>query len=59
MTITEVAEKYHISQNPLRYYEQIKIIPEVTRTAGGIRTIRKGFEMGRVGNLHEKCRPAY
>jgi len=54
MTITEVAEKYHISQNPLRYYEQIKIIPLAVYA-----TIRKGFEMGRVGNLHEKCRPAY
>lgn len=43
MTITEVAEKYHISQNPLRYYEQIKIIPEVTRTAGGIRNYQEGF----------------
>ena len=43
MTITEVAEKYHISQNPLRYYEQIKIIPEVTRTAGGIRNYEEGI----------------
>lgn len=37
MTIKEVAEKYHISQDTLRYYERIKMIPEVTRTAGGIR----------------------
>lgn len=37
MTIKEVAEKYHISQNTLRYYEQIKMILEVTRTSGGIR----------------------
>ncbi len=43
MTITEVAEKYHISQNSLRYYEQIKIIPEVTRTAGGIRNYQEGI----------------
>lgn len=37
MTIKEVAEKYHISQDTLRYYERVKMIPEVTRTAGGIR----------------------
>lgn len=37
MTIKEVAEKYHISQDTLRYYERIKMIPEVTRTASGIR----------------------
>lgn len=37
MTIREVAEKYHISQDTLRYYERIKMIPEVTRTSGGIR----------------------
>lgn len=37
MTIKEVAEKYHISQDTLRYYEKVKMIPKVTRTSGGIR----------------------
>lgn len=37
MTIREVAEKYDITPDTLRYYERIKMIPEVTRTAGGIR----------------------
>ncbi len=37
MTIKEVAEKYHISQDTLRYYEKVKMIPPVHRTAGGIR----------------------
>lgn len=37
MTINEVAQKYGISQDTLRYYERVKMIPEVTRTAGGIR----------------------
>lgn len=37
MTIKEVVEKYRISQDTLRYYERIGVIPEVTRTAGGIR----------------------
>lgn len=37
MTIKEVSEKYNISQDTLRYYERVKVIPPVTRTAGGIR----------------------
>lgn len=37
MTIKEVSEKYDISQDTLRYYERVGMIPEVTRTPGGIR----------------------
>ena len=37
MTIKEVSEKYDISSETLRYYERIGMIPEVTRTASGIR----------------------
>lgn len=37
MTIKEVSEKYHISQETLRYYERMGLIPKVDRTAGGIR----------------------
>lgn len=37
MTIREVSEKYGISQDTLRYYERIGMIPEVTRTCSGIR----------------------
>lgn len=37
MTIKEVSEKYHISQDTLRYYERVKMIPTVTRNASGIR----------------------
>ena len=37
MTIKEVSEKYNISQDTLRYYERVGMIPPVTRTAGGIR----------------------
>ena len=37
MTIKEVSEKYNISSDTLQYYERIGMIPEVTRTAGGIR----------------------
>lgn len=37
MTIKEVSERYEISQDTLRYYERVGMIPTVTRTAGGIR----------------------
>ena len=36
-TIKEVSEKYEISQDTLRYYERVGMIPPVTRTASGIR----------------------
>lgn len=41
MTIKEVAEKYGISQDTLRYYERVKVIPEVTRTDSGIRNYQE------------------
>ena len=37
MTIKEVSEQYGISQDTLRYYERVGMIPPVTRTEGGIR----------------------
>ena len=37
MTIKEVSEKYDISQDTLRYYERVGIIPAVSRTSGRIR----------------------
>lgn len=37
MTIKEVSEKFQITQDTLRYYERVGMIPPVTRTAGGIR----------------------
>ncbi len=37
MTIKEVSEKYGITQDTLRYYERVGMIPTVSRTAGGIR----------------------
>ena len=41
MTIKEVSEKYDISQDTLRYYERVGMIPPVTRTAGGIRDYKE------------------
>ncbi len=35
MTIKEVSEKFQITQDTLRYYERVGMIPPVTRTAGG------------------------
>ena len=37
MTIKDVCAKYNLSPDTLRYYERVGVIPEVTRTAGGIR----------------------
>lgn len=41
MTIKEVSEKYGISQDTLRYYERVGMIPPVTRTSGGIRNYQE------------------
>lgn len=37
MTITEVSKKYDLTQDTLRYYERIGLIPEVNRNKSGIR----------------------
>ena len=37
MTIKEVAEKYDITADTLRYYERVGMIPKVTRKSNGIR----------------------
>lgn len=37
MTIAEVCERYGLSQDTLRYYEKIGLIPTVQRKASGIR----------------------
>jgi DNA-binding transcriptional MerR regulator len=37
MTITEVSRKYNLSQDTLRYYERIGLIPSVNRNKSGIR----------------------
>jgi len=37
MTITEVSEKFDLSQDTLRYYERVGLIPHVNRTKSGVR----------------------
>jgi DNA-binding transcriptional MerR regulator len=37
MTITEVAKKYGLTIDTLRYYERIGLIPPVKRSKGGVR----------------------
>lgn len=37
MTITEVTKKFDLSQDTLRYYERIGLIPGVNRNKSGIR----------------------
>ena len=41
MTIKEVSEQLEITQDTLRYYEKVGMIPPVTRTEGGIRNYQK------------------
>lgn len=42
MTITEVSKKYDLTQDTLRYYERIGLIPPVARTKSGIRNYDEG-----------------
>lgn len=49
MTIKEVCEKYNLTPDTLRYYERVGVIPEVTRTAGGIRDYQE-TDLGWVEN---------
>jgi DNA-binding transcriptional MerR regulator len=37
MNIAEVAAKFDLTQDTLRYYEKVGLIPKVKRTSGGIR----------------------
>lgn len=37
MTIAEVSKNYNLTNDTLRYYERVGMIPAVTRTSGGIR----------------------
>lgn len=37
MTVKEVADRYGVTGETLRYYERVVMLPPVTRTAGGIR----------------------
>lgn len=37
MTIAEVSEKFNLSQDTLRYYERIGLLPRVNRNKSGIR----------------------
>lgn len=60
MTIREVSEKYGISQDTLRYYERIGMIPEVTRTSSGIRNLsaRRPW-MGGTRHMYAGCRTSH
>ena len=49
MTIKEVSEKFGISQDTLRYYERVGLIPPVTRSPSGIRDYQES-DLGWVEN---------
>lgn len=42
MTIAQVSKQFDITQDTLRYYERIGLIPEVKRTESGIRDYDEG-----------------
>ena len=46
MTIKEVSERFGVSTDTLRYYERIGLIPQIARTAGGIRDIPNQISAG-------------
>ena len=50
MTIKEVAEKYDISADTLRYYERVGMIPKVTRKANGIRDMIEYVKLYKEGD---------
>lgn len=37
MNIAEVSKKYDLTQDTLRYYERVGLLPRVNRTSSGIR----------------------
>ena len=41
MTIAEVSKKYELTQDTLRYYERIGLIPSVDRNKNGIRNYKE------------------
>ena len=49
MTIMEVSEEFGISQDTLRYYERVGLIPPVTRTSSGNRDYQES-DLGWVEN---------
>jgi len=53
MTINEVSKKFDLSQDTLRYYERIGLIPSVNRNKGGIRDYTE--EDCRWSNLSNVC----
>lgn len=46
MKIAEVSKKYGISQDTLRYYERVGVIPPVNRAKGGAVIIPKKIVTG-------------
>ncbi len=51
MKISEVSEKYGLTQDTLRYYERIGLIPAVKRSPNGIREY-DGYSCGWIEFIH-------
>lgn len=46
MTIAQVSEKYGLTQDTLRFYERVGMIPPVNRNKSGIRLALKATAAG-------------
>lgn len=59
MTIKEVSERFGVSTDTLRYYERIGLIPQIARTAGGIRDYTESdIKLGGAHYMYAQCRSA-
>lgn len=59
MTIKEVSERFGVSTDTLRYYERIGLIPQIARTAGGIRDYTESdISWGGAHYMYAQCRSA-
>ena len=58
MTIKEVSERFGVSTDTLRYYERIGLIPQIARTAGGIRDYTES-DIGWVEQLYVCAMPEF
>lgn len=46
LTIIQVASKYGLTPDTLRYYEKIDLLPPIPRTPGGAAIIPRGSKTG-------------
>ena len=58
MQIAEVAKRYGITVDTIRYYERIGLVPHVTRLPNGIRDFTE-YDCGWLRQMHPQKRAAH